>query len=80
MDKILNGVKSLTTIAKNKVSGVEQHVSPEKAQKRLNICKACPHLNKVLNNCKKCGCFVAYKTKYKQEACPEGYWKAEETE
>lgn len=78
MSKFISGVKSLTTIAKNKIEGVDQHVTPEIAQKRLNVCLACPNLNKVFKNCKVCGCFVSHKSKYKQESCPEGYWKAEQ--
>ena len=32
---------------------------------RLDICKKCEHLNKMLSVCKKCGCIVQLKTKIK---------------
>lgn len=41
---------------------------------RLDICKACPELVKVTTTCKKCGCFMAVKTKLQGAACPIGKW------
>jgi len=73
-NKIKSGVKSLFTIAKNAATGVDQTVSPEIAQNRLNICLGCDRLNQTLQNCKECGCFVRAKTKFKQEKCPLGKW------
>jgi hypothetical protein len=44
------------------------------AEKRLDICKACPELIKLTTQCKKCGCFMALKTKLQEAACPIGKW------
>lgn len=44
------------------------------AEKRLAICKACPELIKLTTQCKKCGCFMALKTKLQEAACPIGKW------
>ena len=41
---------------------------------RLEICKACPEFIKLTTTCKKCGCFMAAKTKLKGAACPIGKW------
>jgi len=41
---------------------------------RLEICKACPHLIKLTTTCKKCGCFMAAKTKLQGAECPIGKW------
>ena len=41
---------------------------------RLAICKACPELIKLTTQCKKCGCFMAGKTKLTGAACPLGKW------
>lgn len=41
---------------------------------RLEICKACPELIPVTNNCKKCGCFVHAKTWIRDATCPMGKW------
>jgi len=41
---------------------------------RLDICKLCPELIKLTKQCKKCGCFMAIKTKLTGAACPLGKW------
>jgi hypothetical protein len=46
----------------------------ELAQKRFEICQACPELIKVTNQCKKCGCFMHMKTKLKHAKCPLEKW------
>ena len=41
---------------------------------RLKLCRSCPELIKLTSQCKKCGCFMAAKTKLKQATCPLGKW------
>ena len=41
---------------------------------RYEICKACPELIKLTKQCKKCGCFMAAKTKLTAATCPIGKW------
>lgn len=46
----------------------------ELAKNRLDICKSCEYLFPPTGNCKKCGCFVAAKTRIKQQKCPMNKW------
>lgn len=46
----------------------------ELSDSRFSICKACPELIPVVNQCKKCGCFMELKTKLKIAKCPLGKW------
>jgi hypothetical protein len=46
----------------------------EKALARLEICKQCPELIFLTNQCKKCGCFMNLKTKLEKATCPLGKW------
>lgn len=48
--------------------------SEEKATKRYEICQACPELISLTKQCKKCGCFMAAKTKLELATCPLGKW------
>lgn len=48
--------------------------SIEVAEKRFEICKGCPELIKLTKQCKKCGCFMAAKTKLQGATCPLGKW------
>ena len=48
--------------------------SDEIANQRYNICKSCPELIKLISQCKKCGCFMIYKTKLELASCPIGKW------
>lgn len=52
----------------------DSRVSDEVQKERFDICKACPELIKITSTCKKCGCFMAAKTKLKEAACPIGKW------
>jgi hypothetical protein len=51
-----------------------KRVSDEIAKSRLEICNACPHLIQLTKQCKKCGCFMAVKTKIEASTCPIGKW------
>lgn len=48
--------------------------SQEVANERLNLCKACPEIISLTTQCKKCGCFMAAKTKLEKAVCPIGKW------
>jgi hypothetical protein len=54
----------------DKINYAEEGISKE----RLSICKACPDLIKLTTQCKKCGCFMAAKTKLEKANCPIGKW------
>lgn len=41
---------------------------------RQRICNTCPHRLPGVNQCKKCGCFLFFKTKLLYSSCPLGYW------
>jgi hypothetical protein len=40
---------------------------------RLSVCSKCPHLSPK-RMCKKCGCFVKFKARFKTAKCPIGLW------
>lgn len=47
-------------------------------KERLDICNSCELLNKSLNTCKSCGCFMPAKATFANSTCPENKWdKAE---
>ena len=64
-----NGVTPLDLLNPRVIKIDESH-----ATARLDICKQCPELIPVLNQCKKCGCFMTYKTTLKGAKCPLGKW------
>ena len=41
---------------------------------RTAICKSCEWYRAVINQCKKCGCFVYVKTKLPNAKCPIRKW------
>jgi hypothetical protein len=53
-----------------KTEYAEESVSKE----RYSICSSCPEFIKSTKQCKKCGCFMALKTKLKDAECPIGKW------
>lgn len=44
------------------------------AQQRMDICRSCPELFTLTEQCKKCGCFMTAKTKLEAAKCPLGKW------
>ncbi len=44
------------------------------SSQRYLICQSCPELVKLTKQCKKCGCFMAAKTKLALAVCPLGKW------
>jgi hypothetical protein len=56
------------------VNPATEWATPEVAEERYSICKACPELIKLTKQCKKCGCFMAAKTKLQLATCPLGKW------
>lgn len=44
------------------------------SKERYSICRSCPELIKLTKTCKKCGCFMAAKTKLQNATCPIGKW------
>ena len=51
-----------------------KYVDQETSDSRYSICQACPELVKLTKQCKKCGCFMALKTKLEIATCPIGKW------
>lgn len=51
-----------------------EYATQEKSISRFDICKACPELISLTSQCKKCGCFMAAKTKLEKANCPLGKW------
>lgn len=64
-----NGVTPLDMLNPN-----TKKATVESATERFNICLACPELIQVTKQCKKCGCFMAAKTKLEKATCPLGKW------
>ena len=51
-----------------------EHVSDEIQKERYDMCLSCPELIKMTKQCKKCGCFMAAKTKLAKAECPLNKW------
>ena len=51
-----------------------EHVSDEIQKERYDMCLSCPELIKMTKQCKKCGCFMAAKTKLAKAECPLHKW------
>jgi predicted nucleic acid binding AN1-type Zn finger protein len=52
----------------------KNYTDSDTAEKRFAICQQCPELIKLTKQCKKCGCFMAAKTKLEKAVCPIGKW------
>ena len=55
-------------------------VDKENAERRLEVCKECPKLIKLSNQCKVCLCFMPIKTRLNLTSCPLGKWEEIDSE
>jgi len=44
------------------------------SDQRLAICKTCEHLDQKRLKCRKCGCFMEFKSHLPYVECPIGKW------
>ena len=51
-----------------------EQATEEEAKVRMDICLSCPELLSITKQCKKCGCFMSLKTKFKLAECPIKKW------
>jgi hypothetical protein len=52
-------------------------VSPETAEKRMEICRGCDQFDPKRLDCKRCGCYLPNKTEDTGESCPIDRWGAD---
>ena len=50
----------------------EERASDELYEERLSFCKECDRLADGL--CRACGCYVEYRSVFKENTCPYGKW------
>ena len=50
-------------------------VPSETVDKRMNICKECPHLTRM-HRCRKCGCLLKLKILFTHTNCPLRRWSS----
>ena len=51
-----------------------EYAEQDEAERRYDICKACPELIDLTKQCKQCGCMMALKTKLQHATCPLNKW------
>lgn len=64
---------SIKDIVKDYVANRIEMSDDSLSNKRLEICNACEHMNR-LGVCNKCGCLLKAKVKYEKSSCPIGKW------
>lgn len=78
--KISNGEEekrksyTLLNVIADEVTGKAEYVDEEIRKSRIEKCNSCSHLFSMTRQCKKCGCFIDAKAKYKKAFCPLSKW------
>ena len=47
----------------------------KQAEVRMESCLGCSSLNKTMNTCRECGCYMPVKTRSPMSTCPLDKWK-----
>lgn len=71
-----NIISDAVDAVKTKVQEVKDNIllPQEQVMIRMGICRECPELIKLTNQCSKCGCFMLAKTKFTTSLCPLDKW------
>jgi hypothetical protein len=64
-------VASAILLAKKAGQIAEEH---SRIQKRIDLCKSCPHFNAIQSSCNRCGCLLVGKVGKERERCPALRW------
>ncbi len=71
---LVQQVKNLGMAAFNFAKDGFKTVDEVEQSRRLEICKGCEFFDAVQNRCKKCGCYMKWKTMLSSQKCPIDKW------
>jgi hypothetical protein len=74
---IVEQTSNFLTAAKSEIKSIfngDQEISKKEKTTRLEICKSCDFFDKESERCKKCGCYLKWKTGWRSQSCPIGKW------
>jgi hypothetical protein len=72
LEKISNLTQAGSRVVQTVLSGQQALALPEEIERRLEICQGCDFFTG--KTCKKCGCFIRFKSKLATEHCPINKW------
>lgn len=52
----------------------KKQLDAEEIERRFSICELCEFFHAPSKRCKKCGCFLKWKTAWRGQRCPIGKW------
>lgn len=73
--EVVKDVVPKTTSSPNDEINKIIFTSAEQQQQRLDICNTCPYFASQEKRCKKCGCWLTHKVKFKISECPILKWE-----
>lgn len=81
LEKLKQKMESMAAVSyEASIALIPNKVAEDIQKERYNICSSCEFLYKPTDTCKKCGCFMKYKTWMSGQKCPINKWLAVETE
>jgi hypothetical protein len=71
-EKVRNAAGATGRAIRAKARGEKVRVTDDEQERRLAICRSCPHFSG--GTCDKCGCVARWKTRLATESCPIRKW------
>lgn len=68
-----NFLSSVGSELKARIQG-QNELPLETIKRRYSICEGCEFFHAPSKRCKKCGCFLRWKTAWRSQSCPIGKW------
>lgn len=65
---------TIFNVIRDAVTGKLKFASRATASERIAICKDCEARDTKTNTCTACGCYLPWKTRLKDSACPMELW------
>jgi hypothetical protein len=70
-------VSNFAYAAKSELKSIatgKENLDAEEIKKRYSICEGCEFFHTPSKRCKKCGCYLKWKTAWRSQKCPIGKW------
>lgn len=70
---VRNLASAVKSEVQSRISG-ENQLDLEEIKRRYALCEGCEFFHAPSKRCKKCGCFMKWKTAWRSQKCPIGKW------
>jgi hypothetical protein len=74
LSKMASNFTTAASLELKSIALGQKDLSAEEVERRYSLCEACEFFHAPSKRCKKCGCYLKWKTAWRSQKCPIGKW------